>query len=506
MLLQERYSRLPLDDVKILFITPEVDPIVKVGGLADVVGALPKALALMGHDVRVVCPLYGSIQPKGNWVTHQTPLSVRMGVGDMHARVWETCLPGSSVPAYFLEHHEFFGRPEVYEGPWGDHKDNPQRFSFLSRAGLQIAYWLDWIPDVVHAHDWATALVPVFQNMLSRHDPLYRAASVLTVHNLQHQGYCDKSILPWSGLPMDLFRPDGLESVGAVNMLKGGLYHATKITTVSPTYAREVQTAEGGAGLEHVLKFRSADLVGVINGIDTDAWDPQRDPYLSEWFSPDNLSGKALCKQALCQRFGLQYDPQIPVFGVVSRLYEQKGLDLLNAIIPRIMEEMRVQFVILGSGDHGLEASFSHYAARYPGRFGTWIGFNNARAHEIYAGCDCFLMPSRFEPCGLGQIYAMRYGTPPVVRATGGLADTVEQYVEGKGTGSGFCFQLATPDALYYTIGWACSTFYDRPEEFRQLQINGMRKNFSWESSAAVYEQVYLWASEERLRAASFFA
>jgi starch synthase len=484
--------------VKILFITPEVDPIVKVGGLADVVGALPKALALRGHDVRLVCPMYGSIKKEEGWVCHTTPLKVRMGFGDMYARVWETKLPGTEVQAFFIEHCDLFGRPEVYAGPWGDHKDNGERFAFLSQAGLQLSYWMGWIPDVVHAHDWATALVPVILNSLSEFDPLSHTASVLTIHNLEHQGYCDKSILPWVGLPMSLFRADGLESMGAVNMLKGGIYHATKITTVSPTYAQEIQTMEGGAGLDHVLRFRSADLIGVLNGIDMDVWNPATDPFLEENYSADHMEGKQACKKVLCERFGLNYDPKVPVFGVVSRLFDQKGLDLLSGIVDRLMAEMNIQIVVLGTGESGLEASFSYFSDCYAGRFGTWIGFSNRRAHEIYAGCDFFLMPSRFEPCGLGQLYAMRYGTLPVVRSTGGLADTVEQYDEDTGKGNGFRFSLATPDALYYTIGWACATYYDAPDDYRKLQEQGMKKDFSWGHSADAYERVYRWSVEHR--------
>lgn len=486
--------------MRILFIVPEIAPYAKVGGLADVTGALPKALATFGHDIRVVAPLHGGpSRAQADWVAHESPLNVRMGTSLIGARVWETRLSTSTVPVYFLEHNDFFGRPEVYEGPWGDHKDNDQRFSYLSKAGLELCTWLDWIPDVVHAHDWATALVPVYLNTVYASHDLGRCASVLTIHNLHHQGYCDKRILPWSGLPINLFRRDGLESMGAVNLLKGGLYHATKITTVSPRYALEIQTPEGGAGLHEVLRFRSADLLGVLNGIDTSVWNPASDPSIAAPFDAANLSGRDLCRRALIKEFHLEDRPGRPVFGVVSRLFEQKGLDLLAEVIPWVMEQFEASFVLLGTGDRHLEHLFNSYAGRYFGRFATWIGFDDARARRIYAGSDFFIMPSRFEPCGLGQLYAMRYGSIPVARRTGGLADTIHPVDErGITRPTGILFNELSAHALYGALARASDLFGKTPETCKELQINGMREDYSWERSASRYADIYRWAIETR--------
>jgi starch synthase len=483
--------------LKVLFVSPEVEPFVKVGGLADMVGALPKQLAAMGHDVRVVCPAYGSVRVIGDWIARQDPLGVDVGVSAHWARTWQTMLPNSQVPVYLLEHEEFFGRPEVYAGPFGSHLDNDLRFIFLSRGALALCEQLEWIPDVVHCHDWTTGFVPVYLNTTLRDSALGRTASVFTIHNLEHQGYCDPRAMSFARLPWSEFRPDSVESVGQVNLMKAGLYHATKITTVSPTYAQEIKTPEGGFGLDDVLRFRAADLIGIVNGIDP-SWDPATDITLPARFSAADLSGKARCKAALQRAVGLAPDPHIAVLGVVSRLASQKGLDLIAEVLPHVLDRMHVQFVLLGAGDPGLEHTFRSAAQMYPGRVGAHIGFDSALARLIQAGSDFFLMPSRSEPCGLTQMYAMRYGTPPIVRATGGLVDTVDQYVEGTGEGTGFRFQDATPLALYNTIGWACATYYDRPDEMHQLRLNGMARDFSWRASAEKIVDVYRWAIAAR--------
>lgn len=480
--------------MKILMAAPEVAPYVKVGGLADVLGSLPKALAAKGHDVRVVCPLYGFLKTKG-WKRLDRGLRVRLGRGqEGGAGVWETLLPGSRVTVYFLEHGGYYDRHEVYAGPWGDHADNGERFAFLTRAVIDLCAYLDWTPDVFHCHDWTTGLLPVYLNTTERNTPVGDAASVMTIHNLKFQGIFSPQLLDFAGLPWSEFRTDGLECMGQLNMLKGGLYHASKLTTVSPTYAAEIQRPEYGEGMNPVLKFRAADLVGILNGIDAEAWDPANDPSVPHGYSHEDLAGKALCKAALQQELGLEVDAKVPLFAVVSRLYDQKGLDLLAGIMDRLLGGMRIQLAVLGSGAPEIEAAFRRSAERYPGRVFAHIGFDEPLSRRIYAGSDFFLMPSRFEPCGLGQMYAMRYGTPPVVRTTGGLADTVEQYEEGTGRGTGFRFEAPGADALYYTIGWACSTFYDRPGELHSMRLNGMRRDFSWKQSAQKYEQLYGWA------------
>ncbi|HEX2100518.1 MAG TPA: glycogen synthase GlgA [Candidatus Synoicihabitans sp.] len=483
--------------LQVLFVSPEVEPFVKVGGLADMVGALPKELAALGHDVRIVCPAYGSVKVIGDWHARPEPLGVDVGVSAHWERTWETVLPGTHVPVYLLEHEEFFDRPEVYAGPWGSHVDNDLRFTFLSRGALTLCQQLGWIPDVIHCHDWTTGFVPVYLNTTLRDTALGNTATVFTIHNLEHQGYSDPRALSFARLPWSEFRPDSLESMGQVNLMKAGLYHATKLTTVSPTYSQEIKTAEGGYGLDQVLRYRAADLIGIVNGIDA-SWDPATDASLPARYHAADLSGKWRCKAALQEHLGLHVDPNVPIFGVVSRLATQKGLDLLAEALPHVLERMQVQVVLLGSGDPGLEHAFRSEARLYSGRLGVHLGFDPALARLIQAGSDFFVMPSRAEPCGLTQMYAMRYGTPPIVRATGGLVDTVEQFVEGTGRGTGFHFDDATAPALYNTIGWACATYYDRPDELLQLRRNGMARDFSWRPSALRYVDVYRWAVAAR--------
>jgi glycogen/starch synthases, ADP-glucose type len=467
------------------------------------VGSLPKALAALGHDVRVVFPAYGSLRLDSAWRARLEPLGVDVGPGARWARTWESVLPGSQVPVYALEHEEYFARPGVYYGSAGDFPDNDLRFAFLCRGALNLCLQLGWIPDVVHVHDWTTGLLPVLLNTTLRNTPLGRTASVFTIHNLEHQGYCDRRVVDFAHLPPAEFRSDSLESAGAVNMMKAGLYHATKLTTVSPTYAEEIKTPAGGFGLDHVLRFRAADLLGILNGIDAAAWNPAMDKHLPRPYDQRSLAeGKAAAKAALQRRLGLAVDPHVAVFGVVSRFASQKGLDLLAEALPHILDRMHVQFALLGAGDPGLEHSFRWAAEAFPGRVGVHVGYDNALAHLIQGGSDFFVMPSRAEPCGLTQMYAMRYGTAPIVRSTGGLIDTVSQFVEGKDLGTGFRFTDATAPALYNTIGWACATYYDRPDELHALRLRGMAQDFSWNVSARRYEEVYGWAAEARRAAA----
>ncbi|ADE54149.1 glycogen synthase GlgA [Coraliomargarita akajimensis] len=484
---------------KILMVAPEAAPFIKVGGLADVVGALSKALDLRGHDVRIVLPKYAGMRQIEAAVADSRPLIVNLGGHEAYARVWDCPLPGAeNVQCYLLEHNQFYDSKDVYVGPSGEEADNAHRFTFLSRAAIDLCYHLQWFPDVVHCHDWPVGLTPIYLNTTEWTRPMGRAASLMTLHNMQHQGWFHRDVVDYAGLPQSVFRSDGLESMGEANLLKGGIYHSTKITTVSPTYAHEIQGPDGGHGLHNLLRFRSPDLIGVINGIDEEEWSPETDPLLPENFSADDLSGKARCKAKLQEAYGLEVNPNIPLFTVVSRLVDQKGLDLLAAIGDRLMAEMQIQIAVLGTGDPALEASFQDLSERHAGRFGAYLAFSNELAHQTIAGADFLLMPSRFEPCGLSQMYAMAYGSPPIVRSTGGLIDSVDQYLEGQGIGTGFRFEEATADAFYYTIGWACATYYDRPDEYAQLQQNGMRKDFSWDVSARVYEDVYGWAIDAR--------
>ncbi len=480
--------------LKVLFVSPEVEPFVKVGGLADMVGALPKELAALGHDVRVVSALYGSTKRVGAWRAHEAPLGVDVGPEARWARTWETTLPDTTVPAYFIEHDWYFGRSEVYS----EQPDNAFRFVFLSRAALALCEQLDWIPDVIHAHDWTTGLLPVMLNTTLRDTRLGNIATVFTIHNLEHQGLAPRGLVEFARLPLSEYREDSLESHGMVNMMKGALYHSSKITTVSPTYAQEIRTRDGGCGLDGVLRFRAGDLIGILNGIDAAAWDPATDPALPANYTAADLSGKAACKAELQQRLGLEVDPHIAVFGVVARLVHQKGVDLLAEALKHIVDRMHVQFAILGSGDERVEGLLRAAAAARPGRVGAHIGFDGKLSRLIQAGSDAFIMPSRAEPCGLTQMYAMRYGTPPIVRATGGLVDTVTNYVEGTDAGTGFVFREANSAALYQAIGRACATYYDRPDDYLAIRRRGMAVDFSWQGSAHRYIETYRWAIESR--------
>lgn len=481
-------------------VSPELTPFAKVGGLADMVASLSMELANAGHDIRIVIPKHGGIDTSGeNWIRHPEPMIVNLGLGHIEfTQVWESSFLHTPAKLYLLEYNKYFARHEIYTGPWGSHGDNNERFAFFSRAALDLCYYLNWIPDVIHCHDWTTGFIPLYLNTTEWHKPLGNAATVFTIHNLLHQGIFSKETIRFAGLPNDTFRQECLECLGSINMMKGALYNATKLTTVSPNYAQEIQQPAYGCGLDPVIKLRAHDLIGVINGIDIRAWNPETDPFLPSHFSAKDLSGKATCKEALQKEFHLEVNPAIPIMSAVSRLYDQKGLDLLLEIIPWIMNEMHVQIIVLGTGEKTLADGFNHMAHSYPGQVGVYIGHQEAIAHRIEAGSDFFIMPSRFEPCGLNQLYSMRYGTLPIARSTGGLFDTISQYQEGQALGTGFLFEQASAESLYYTIGWACSTYYDRKNEYLQLQQNAMKCDFSWSKSAKKYESIYQWSIQAR--------
>jgi starch synthase len=480
----------------VLFVASECAHFVKAGGLGDVVAALPAALRALGHDARIVMPRYDVIAGTG-LTRHAAPLGVPLGPEDAWSGVLETRLPGTDVPVYLLEHEALFGRGYLYDPPGGVAHDNLIRFAFLCRGALQLCKHLAFVPDVFHVHDWPTALLPVYLNTIEAKGPLGRAATVLTIHNLAHQAKFPATFLPATHIPWSEFRADGLEDFGAVNPLKGGLYHATKLTTVSPRYAYEIRTAEGGAGLDAVTRFRGGDLIGVLNGIDEKVWDPQLDPAIAASFRVGDPSGKAACKSALQREMGLDQRADVPLIGIVSRLSEQKGTDIVLAALTRLLA-LDTQVVILGSGDPAAEGYLAMRSKHGGGRFHAWIGFSEALAHRIEAGADLFLMPSRFEPCGLNQMYSQRYGTLPIVRATGGLDDTVENYDAAAGTGTGFKFWDLNPDALVATVEWATRTYRERPDHFRAMQRQAMTKRFGWDLAAKRYADVYDWAVRQR--------
>ncbi len=479
--------------MKILMISPELTPFSKAGGLGDMVASLTLALAGRGHDVRVFTPLYGNIQPSPARTAHPYPVHVDMSPGDRaECRVWKE--PFGKATAVFLEYNAYFGGAVIYD----DKADNGRRFAFFTRAALDYCEQDGWYPDVVHGHDWTAGLAPVFLNTRDSDRTIGRAASVFTIHNLLHQGFCDKSVLAYAGLPAWLDSPNHLEAVGGVNLMKGGLRHATKLTTVSPTYAQEIRTVEFGCGLEDLLRHRAGDLVGILNGVDTSDWNPEKDPHIPANFSVKDLSGKAVCKAELQKESGLAPEPDTALFAIVSRLWDQKGLDLFAGIAADILSRSRIQVVLLGSGDKTLEARFTALAAQFPGKFAARIGFDNGLSHRIEAGSDFFVMPSRFEPCGLNQMYSMLYGTLPIVRATGGLADTVEPWYAGRGTGTGIVFATPNVAGVRWGIEEALRLYYDAPAEFQKLRINAMSRDFGWGESARRYEEVYGWAVENR--------
>ncbi len=474
--------------MKVLFVASECAPFAHTGGLGDVVGALPKALHRLGLDVRVVMPLYAGM-PWHRFEILEGAVSVPMWYGQARAAVRFSQLPRSAVPIYFLEYHRYFDRPHIYGAPEG-YSDNLERFTFLSRGALELCKGLGWIPDVVHANDWQTALVPVYLNTVEWAQPLHASASVLSIHNLAYQGVFDGGGMFITCLGREHYHPGEFEHFGAMNLMKAALCHSTLLSTVSPTYAREIQTGAYGFGLDGLLSSRSSDLVGILNGIDVEEWNPATDPYTAAHFDLHDLTGKAACKAALQEEAGLPVRPEIPLFGLVARLIPQKGVDAFAWALERLLH-WDLQIVLLGNGDPAVEGFFARIASERRDRFTAWFGFNNARAHRIEAGADFFLMPSRFEPCGLSQLYSLRYGTLPIVRATGGLVDTVQCYDESTGGGTGFVFHDLHPDALANTIGWALSTFYDRPEHIEQLRRQAMAQDFSWERAAREYERLY---------------
>ncbi len=482
--------------LKVLFVASECAPFAKTGGLADVVGALPKALRPLGIDVRVAMPLYAGM-PWNDLEVLDGFLSVPMWYGEARARVRVGKLPDSDVPLYALEYNRYFDRPYLYGPPAEGYPDNLERFTFLSRGSLELCKALGFFPDVIHCNDWQTALVPLYLNTLEWMKPLHASASIYSIHNLAYQGVFDGGGMFITGLGREHYNPTELEHFGAMNLTKGALYHSTLLGTVSPTYAREIQTPVYGSGLDGVMSTRSGDLVGILNGIDIDEWNPAADRHLPARFDVKDISGKAACKAALQKEAGFPVRPDVPVFGVVGRLTPQKGFDVLAHALDRILG-WDVQLVLLGTGDPDAERFFAWADAHHGDRFRAWLRFDNGRAHRIEAGSDFFLMPSRFEPCGLNQMYSLRYGTLPIVRATGGLVDTVANYDETTGGGTGFMFADLSPESLANTIGWAVSTWYDRPDHIKAMRQRAMVQDFSWERAAYDYRDLYLRAYERR--------
>jgi starch synthase len=480
--------------MKILFVASEGLPYSKTGGLADVIEALPKALREMGHDVAVLLPRY-----RGNRIISTLVSSVSVALGET-LRFPAICEGESQhgVRYFFVNDPEFFDREQIYGDAKGDYPDNAERFTEFSRVAIEFMKRI-WLPDVVHCHDWQSSLVPVLLRTQHADDPAVRSLpAVLTIHNLGYQGLFPETALRRSGLPESFFRTDGLEFYGQVNFLKGGLLFADYLTTVSRRYAKEIQTPEYGWGLDGVIRGRADRLVGILNGVDYTAWNPEIDKYIAQNYSANCLEGKNACKKNLLDSFGLPSDNlQRPIFGIVSRFVDQKGFDLLAIIADELMKE-DVSIVALGTGQPEYETLFKNLAEKHPDRVGLKIGYDNAVAHKVEAGADLFLMPSRYEPCGLSQIYSLRYGTAPVVRATGGLDDTVQNFDPSTKQGTGFKFEGYNGPALLECVRRAIAVYRD-PDAWRAAQLNGMAKDFSWRASAASYITVYEAAKRSRI-------
>jgi len=473
--------------MKVLFATSEIAPWVKTGGLGDVAGALPAALRAQGVDVRVLVPRYPALAEA---FPDAKEIALPHWLGGLlpHCAILEAFAP-DGTPLWLLDYPPYYYRlGNPYLGPEGhDWLDNHLRFGLLSRIAAWIASHsstLHWHPDIVHCNDWQSAFAPVYLRYL----PGRRAKSVITVHNLAFQGMFAHSALHELGLPDHAWHMDGVEYFHHLSFLKGGLRHADWITTVSPTYAREIQTDAEGMGLAGLLRSRADAISGILNGIDTTAWNPARDPHIARDYDATHLDRKAENKRALQRELGLEERADLPLLGIVSRLTHQKGLDLVPPIAEALLA-LPAQFAVLGSGDKALEKDFAALAEQHPGRCAVTLGFNEALAHRIEAGADIFLMPSRFEPCGLNQMYSLRYGTPPVVRATGGLADTVIDADAAKG-GNGFVFEAATAAALHAAVDRAVAAWRE-PSRWKKIQKSGMACDFGWQGPAKQYAEVY---------------
>lgn len=475
--------------LKVLIASPEVVPFAKTGGLADVAGALPKALEKFGLDVRVILPKY-RIVDENRFNLKQIASKIKVPISD---RTEECSLyegrTGVAVPVYFIKKDSYFDRDQLYGTPEGDYPDNAERFVFFSRAILEIIKQIDFKPDVIHCNDWQTALICVYLETLYRNDPFFSdIASIFTVHNLGYQGLFWHYDMHLTQLGWDVFTPAGIEYYGKINFLKGGLVFADIINTVSKTYAREIQTPEFGSGLDGVLKWRSKDLYGIINGVDYDLWNPATDPQIPRNYDLKSLDGKRECKRKLREQNNLEVN-QVPLIGMITRLADQKGLDLIAEIIDEIMS-LELQFVLLGTGEEKYHRIFEEVASRYKGKAGINIGYDAQLAQRIYAGSDMFLMPSRYEPCGLGQLISLRYGTIPIVRKTGGLADTIQSFNSKTNKGNGFSFTDYLSKKLLLTIKKAISTYKDK-KAWNQLIKNAMQEDYSWERSAKEYIRLY---------------
>ena len=476
--------------MKIVYLSSEATPFAKTGGLADVAGALPKFLAKLGLETRLFLPLYQEVRKKN--------LPLRKILDD-HPLVWGSRKERFSVWqgsedsqfAFFIEKDKWYDRDNLYGTPAGDYPDNGERFAFYSLAALETMRALDFGPDIVHAHDWQSAISLAYLKFLyAGRPPFDHTRSLFTIHNLAYQGLFENALLARIGLPGDLFKPEHLEFYGKINFLKAGILYSTAVNTVSPRYSREIQTHEFGFGLDGLLRQRKDVLSGILNGVDYSDWNPGHDNFLTVRYSSDNIRGKAEIKAELLQMFGLPLSAkEAPLIGMVSRLAGQKGLDILLEALPGLMAS-GVKLIILGMGEEKIQKALLEARDRYPSFLGLKVAFDDSAAHKIYAGCDMFLIPSRYEPCGLTQMYSLKYGTIPIVRATGGLDDSIQEFHPGSRRGDGFKFWDYSADALLKAVRTAVKVYTDKPA-WNALIQNAMASDFSWEKSAGQYLALY---------------
>ena len=482
--------------MKIMMVSAECVPFAKTGGLADAVAALAGSLSEQGHEVKVVMPRYYKID-RSKLTALPGALGVPVGLGQEWTEVYTAPLPGfPKVEVYFLDHEQCFGRDGVYgTKAEPDFHDNPYRFSLLAHGAFQVCNKLQWFPDIVHAHDWSAGLATVLLKHVCRWQPQFsRTASVYTIHNMGYQGVYGKDKFTDLGIDWGLYYGAGFERDGAINFLQAGISCADMVTTVSPTYAREIQTEAGGFGLDGLLRVRSDVVRGIVNGVDTGTWNPRTDRCLPANYSASDMRGKAECKRKLQEAFGLPVRPDVPVVGMVGRLVSQKGIAEVFAptygSVYGICTTMDVQFAIIGTGERWCEDEINALQSKLP-NLRAKIGYSESLSHLVEAGSDFFLMPSQYEPCGLNQMYSELYGTLPIVRRTGGLADTVQNYNEQTGEGTGFMFDSLTPGAIYDTVGWAVWAYYNRKDHISRMQKRGMSQDFTWKASCDRYVEVY---------------
>jgi len=476
--------------MNVAFLTAECFPYVKTGGLADVSGSLPKAMEKLGCDIRVFLPLYNTINTFDNVLyLNEEFKNIPITIGDTtHTfNFWEGKMPDSKVPIYFIDCPYYYHRGK----PYTNDRDEDERFIFFQLACLELMQRLEWAPDIINCNDWQTGLIPAYLKFKYNWDTLFEnTKTVISIHNIGYQGRFSPISIEKAGLSLEQFYPEGpYELDNSFSFLKAGIWYADVITTVSPTYAKEIQTKEYGSGLQGVLQIKRNKLFGILNGIDTDEWNPRTDKYIPVNYSKKNIEEKTKLKKYLAKEAGFKYKEDVPVIGIVTRLTGQKGLDLIMPIFHELMQ-LPIQMVVLGSGEEKYEEFIEHAAQAYTDKFVEYIGYNNELSHLITAGADMFLMPSLYEPCGLNQMYSLKYGTVPIVRKTGGLADTVQDYHEHDEEGNGFSFELATPNALFETIKRALKVYKDE-DDWQKIMLRGMSEDFSWEKSAKEYYKVY---------------